>query len=518
MNQIKIKVIGVGGGSGNAINHMINEDMINVDFIVANTDKQALDNSSVPNKIQLGINTADGKSTQMDLNKGQEAAIESLEEIKTILSGADIILLLAGLGGSTGTGAVPIIAQAVKEIGALTVSIVTIPFKFEGRKRRKLAKEGLEELKKESDSVIVIPNEKLLSMVEKNLSIKESFRMVDDILARAVDSISKVISSHEKNDINLDFSDVKTVMSHGGLALMGTGHGSGSNAAYDAIQAAIKSPLLDNISIDGAMGVFVHFYVHPDYPIVKLNKAISIIEESTGEDASVVVGTTTDENMDIEEVKITIIATGFEQNSKSVSYDESIVEDILDVPTFSRNDLKLDKIETINILWKGPFSFTDIECTEIPAFLRKDIDTEDVQTDSYSEPTLHLVYNLIGTEWELLHIGATTGNFNITSAKEWDIGDGQDMNTLRVYKGTLLNEQHMPPLEKYIEIQKAEALLKHILLNPSNFSYTKIISKRMIFLRNFNIEKKLYPLLKSKYYWEGDMVYDIVERKDTSKS
>jgi len=518
MNQVKIKVIGVGGGSGNAINHMINEDMTNVDFIVANTDNQALDNLSVPNKIQLGINILDGKSTLMDLNKGREAVRESIEEIKAILNGADIVILLVGLGGGTGTGAAPIIAKTAKDMGVLTVSIVTSPFKFEGRKRRRFAKEGLKVLKRESDSVIVIPIEELLSGVERNLGIKECFRMVDNVLAQAVGCISKVILSYGKNDINLDFVDIETVMSYRGLALMGIGDGSGTNAAYDAIQATIKSPLFDNISIDGAMGVLVHFYVHPDYPILKLSKAISIIEESTNEDASIVFGTTTDENMDIEEVKVTIIATGFEKNSKSVLYDESIVEDILNVPIFPRNDLKLDKVETINILWKGPFSFSDIKCTDTDTFLKKDIYTKNVQTDSYCEPTLYLVYNLIGIEWELLYIGATTGNFDIASAKEWDIGDGQDINTLLIYEGTLLNEQNISSLEKYIEIQKVEALLKNILLNPSSFSYTKIISKRMIFLRNFNIEKKLYPLLKSKYYWDGDNVYDIVERKDTKKS
>jgi cell division protein FtsZ len=367
-NGAKIKAIGVGGGGGNMINHMIQEGINSIDLIVANTDAQALDSSLAPYKMQLGLNATRGLGAGMVPEKGREAALESFEDIKAILEGSDIVFISAGLGGGTGTGAAPIIAQAAKEVGALTVSIVTSPFKFEGRKRTKLAKEGLEELKRESDSIIVVPNEKLLSIVEKNLGIKESFRMVDDILAQAVGGISKVILSHGENDINLDFADVKTVMSHRGLALMGTGYSTGTNAAYDAAKAAIESPLLDNISIDGAMGVLVHFDIHPDYPIMEIGEAMTIVEESADEDASVIFGTTTDPNMDIDEVKITIIATGFEDKNAiaepapkttqktllnttntintiggarrmAVGSDYGEHEDILDVPTFLRKQM-----------------------------------------------------------------------------------------------------------------------------------------------------------------------------------
>jgi cell division protein FtsZ len=369
-NGAKIKAIGVGGGGGNMINHMIQEGINSIDLIVANTDAQALESSLAPYKMQLGINATRGLGAGMVPDKGREAALESFEDIKTMLEGSDIVFISAGLGGGTGTGAAPIIAQAAKEVGALTVSIVTSPFKFEGRKRTKLAKEGLEELKRESDSIIVVPNEKLLSIVEKNLGIKESFRMVDDILAQAVGGISKVILSHGENDINLDFADVKTVMSHRGLALMGTGYSTGTNAAYDAAKAAIESPLLDNISIDGAMGVLVHFDIHPDYPIMEIGEAMSIVEESADEDASVIFGTTTNPNMAIDEVKITIIATGFEDKNvigepapvtkqktllntnsnntintisgnrrMAVGSDYGEHEDILDVPTFLRKQM-----------------------------------------------------------------------------------------------------------------------------------------------------------------------------------
>jgi cell division protein FtsZ len=365
-NGAKIKAIGVGGGGGNMINHMISEGIHSIDLIVANTDAQALDSSLAPYKMQLGINATRGLGAGMVPDKGREAALESFEDIKAMLEGSDIVFISAGLGGGTGTGAAPIIAQAAKEIGALTVSIVTSPFKFEGRKRTKLAKEGLEELKRESDSIIVVPNEKLLSIVEKNLGIKESFRMVDDILAQAVGGISKVILSHGENDINLDFADVKTVMGHRGLALMGAGYSTGTNAAYDAAKAAIESPLLDNISIDGAMGVLVHFDIHPDYPIMEIGEAMNIVEESADEDASVIFGTTTDESMDIDEVRITIVATGFEDKNAIaeptartqptlteinttintlgnrrmiMGADYSDHEDILDVPTFLRKQM-----------------------------------------------------------------------------------------------------------------------------------------------------------------------------------
>ena len=371
VNGAKIKAIGVGGGGGNMINHMINGGVKNIDLIVSNTDAQALQTSLAPFKMQLGISATRGLGAGMVPEKGREAALESFDEIKSMLDGSDIVFISAGLGGGTGTGAAPIIAQAAKEVGALTVSIVTSPFKFEGRKRAKLAKAGLEELKRESDCIIVVPNEKLLAIVEKNLGIKESFKLVDDILSQAVGGISNVILSHGENDINLDFADVKTIMNHRGLALMGVGYSAGTNAAYDAAKAAIESPLLDNVSIDGAMGVLVHFDIHPDYPILEISSAMDIVEENADEDANVIFGTTTNKEMNIDEVKITIIATGFEKMEstpadivaespslmniarqtvapatpqksaarKVVGGDFDSHEDMLDVPTFLRRQM-----------------------------------------------------------------------------------------------------------------------------------------------------------------------------------
>ncbi len=368
-NGAKIKAIGVGGGGGNMINHMISEGINSIDLIVANTDSQALDSSLAPFKMQLGINATRGLGAGMVPDKGREAALESFEDIKTMLEGADIVFISAGLGGGTGTGAAPIIAQAAKEIGALTVSIVTSPFKFEGRKRTKLAKEGLEELKRESDSIIVVPNEKLLSIVEKNLGIKESFRMVDDILAQAVGGISKVILSHGENDINLDFADVKTVMGHRGLALMGAGYATGTNAAYDAAKAAIESPLLDNISIDGAMGVLVHFDIHPDYPIMEIGEAMNIVEESADEDASVIFGTTTDESMDIDEVRITIVATGFEDKNAIAEPTVRIQPTLTEVNTNTINTLG-----TRRMVMGADYNSEHEDILDVPTFLRKQMD------------------------------------------------------------------------------------------------------------------------------------------------
>ncbi|MEA1952796.1 MAG: cell division protein FtsZ [Campylobacterota bacterium] len=368
-NGAKIKAIGVGGGGGNMINHMINEGIIDIDLIVANTDSQALSSSLAPFKMQLGINATRGLGAGMVPDKGREAALESFDDIKEMLEGSDIVFISAGLGGGTGTGAAPIIAQAAKEVGALTVSIVTSPFKFEGRKRTKLAKEGLEELKRESDSIIVVPNEKLLSIVEKNLGIKESFRMVDDILAQAVGGISKVILSHGDNDINLDFADVKTVMGHRGLALMGAGYSVGTNAAYDAAKSAIESPLLDNISIDGAMGVLVHFDIHPDYPIMEIGEAMGIIEESADEDASVIFGTTTNTNMELDEVRIIIIATGFEDKDTVAEPTVKKQESLLNTGANSINTLR-----SANKMVVGGYNSDNEDILDVPTFLRKQMD------------------------------------------------------------------------------------------------------------------------------------------------
>ncbi|NPA28638.1 MAG: cell division protein FtsZ [Epsilonproteobacteria bacterium] len=384
----KIKAIGVGGGGGNMINHMITQGIEGIDMIVANTDAQALETSKAAQKIQLGEKVTRGLGAGMKPEIGQEAAMESYEEIKEVLDGADIVFISSGLGGGTGTGAAPIIAQAAKETGALTVSVVTKPFRFEGRKRMKLAEAGLEQLKKESDSIIVIPNEKLLSIVDRNFGVKESFKMVDNILARAVSGISNVILSKGEHDINLDFADVKTVMSHKGLALMGVGEATGPSAAYEAIKNAIESPLLDNMDINGAMGVLVHFYIHPEYPLLEIGEAMTIVEDNADEEAHVIFGTTTDPNLAPDEVKITIVATGFEQHEKGSKDEGGSKESKRTISLLSVDDIPADIPSTAphpggkavgadfeDELDKPPFARGGVgQGLDIPTFIREQRD------------------------------------------------------------------------------------------------------------------------------------------------
>ncbi len=359
----KIKVIGVGGGGGNMVNHMIAQGVTGIDLIVANTDAQALEHSKASIKLQLGEKKTKGLGAGMQPEVGKESALESYEEIKSALEGADIVYVASGLGGGTGTGAAPIIAQAAKEIGALTVSVVTKPFMFEGRKRMKLAVAGLNELKKESDSIVVIPNDKLLSIVERGLGIKDSFKIVDDVLSRAVGGMSQVVLSSGQSDINVDFADVKTVMSHRGMALMGVGESSGEGAASEAVKSAIESPLLDNLSINGALGVLIHFHIPSACPLSEISEAMGVVYDSADEDADVIFGTTTDDSMADDSVKVTIVATGFENKIektkelkllnesqeaikkeritrlKKVSGGYEGQEDYLDIPTYIRHQM-----------------------------------------------------------------------------------------------------------------------------------------------------------------------------------
>ena len=309
----RIIAVGVGGGGGNMINHMLKEGVTGIEMLLINTDAQVLSENCAASKIQIGVKLTKGLGAGMKPNIGKDSALENYEEIRTALDGADIVFISAGLGGGTGTGAAPVVAQIAKEVGALTISVVTKPFKFEGKKRLKIAEEGLEELKKESDSIVVIPNDKLLSVIDKKLGLKSAFKIVDAVLSQAVSGTSGVILSSGESDINLDFADLQTVMSHKGMALMGVGEYEGENAAYEAIKAAIESPLLDNMSINGAMGVLVHFSVNPNFPIFEMSEAMEVVNESAHEDASVIFGTSTDEKLPENYVKITIVATGFEK-------------------------------------------------------------------------------------------------------------------------------------------------------------------------------------------------------------
>jgi len=362
----RIIAVGVGGGGGNMIGHMLKEQVTGIEMMLVNTDAQVLTENSAASKVQIGAKLTKGLGAGMKPEIGRESALENYDEIKNALEGADIVFISAGLGGGTGTGAAPVVAQIAKEVGALTISVVTKPFKFEGRKRLKLAEEGLEELKKESDSIVVIPNDKLLSIIDRKLGMKESFKIVDSVLAQAVSGTSGVILSSGDNDINLDFADLKTVMGHRGMALMGVGEHEGENAAYEAIKAAIESPLLDNMSINGALGVLVHFKMHPNFPMMELAEAMDVVHDSAHEDAEVIWGTSTDEAMPEDYIKITIVATGFE---KELSNNEDFVgEELAQTAT----EVQPKVITRPKLVVGGDFA--DSDYLDIPAYMRQQQD------------------------------------------------------------------------------------------------------------------------------------------------
>ena len=317
-NVAKIAVIGVGGGGCNMINHMINEGSHKIDLIAANTDLQVLHISKAPKKIQLGLKLTKGLGAGMKPEVGRDSAVESYEEIKATLKGADIIFIAAGLGGGTGTGAAAIIAKAAKEIGALTVSVVTKPFTWEGKKRAGLANLGLEELKKVSDSIIIVPNDRLLEIIDENVGMKDAFKIIDNILYQAVNGMSEVILNPGNSDINTDFADVKTIMQHKGMALMGIGRAKGENAAQRALEDAIDSPLLDKVSLNGAKGILIHFNIHPQVSLFAINDVMGTINDRMDSNAEIIFGTTSDSTLEKDEVKITIVATGFESKNDEI--------------------------------------------------------------------------------------------------------------------------------------------------------------------------------------------------------
>jgi cell division protein FtsZ len=306
----RIKVIGVGGGGGNAVNRMIEAGIEGIEFLVANTDLQALKRSRAPIKIQLGGKLTKGLGAGADPNVGRNAALEDTEKIIEVLEGADMVFVTTGLGGGTGTGAAPIIASLATELNALTVAVVTKPFHFEGRRRMLQADHGLRELRECVDTVITIPNERLLHTVERGVSLADSFKVADDVLRQAVQGISDLITV--PGLINLDFADVKAIMAGMGLALMGAGRASGEHRAMEATQQAISSPLLEEATIEGAKGVLINITGGPDLTLYEVNEASSIIREAADDNANIIFGAVIDESMR-DEMKITVIATGFDK-------------------------------------------------------------------------------------------------------------------------------------------------------------------------------------------------------------
>jgi cell division protein FtsZ len=306
----KIKVIGVGGGGSNAVNRMVEVGLGGVEFIVANTDMQALDHNKAGVKVQIGHKLTKGLGAGADPNIGRQAALEDTDTIIHALSGADMIFVTTGLGGGTGTGAAPVIASLAGELGALTIAVVTKPFKFEGRKRAIQAEAGLEALRECVDTVITIPNERLLSLIDRRTSLTEAFTMADDVLRQAIQGISDLILV--PGLINLDFADVKTIMSGMGVAMMGTGVAEGEGRAMAAAQKAVSSPLLEDGSVHGARGVIINVTGGPDMSLMEVNEASCVIQEAAHEDANIIFGAVVDPQLE-GKLKITVIATGFDR-------------------------------------------------------------------------------------------------------------------------------------------------------------------------------------------------------------
>jgi cell division protein FtsZ len=370
----KIKVIGIGGGGGNAVNTMIAYNLQGVDFIAANTDTQALGASSSPVKIQLGAEVTKGLGAGANPDVGKMAAMEAKELLRQHLEGADMVFITAGLGGGTGPGGAPIVAELAKEMGALTVAVVTKPFQFEGKQRNMHADEGIAELRGTVDTLIVVPNQRLLSLGGRNLSLLDAFKKADDILYHAVKGISDLIIV--PGLINLDFADVKNIMSRMGLALMGTGSASGENRAVEAAQKAISSPLLEDNTIQGAHGVLLNITGGPDMTLHEINEASSLIQKEAHEDANIIFGTVIDKNMG-DEIRITVIATGFEDMAQKRHGISNITRmggyrrEDLSMPAYLRNKEKT--VESANVVKLGTIDDENLDL-EIPTFLRRQAD------------------------------------------------------------------------------------------------------------------------------------------------
>jgi len=345
----KIRVVGVGGGGGNAITSMIDKKLQGVDFFAINTDMQALERNKAPNKVQIGKNLTRGLGAGADPSIGQRAVEEDRDEIARSLAGSDMVFITAGMGGGTGTGGAPVVANIAKSMGALVVGIVSKPFTCEGKKRMGQAESGIEEMKKQVDTLIVIPNQKLLSIVERNTPLRDAFDKANDVLYNATRGISELITV--SGLINVDFADVRTVMREMGDAIMGSGVAGGENRSVEAAHSAISSPLLEGVSINGALGVLVNVTGGPTMSLVEVDEAVSVIHEAAGEEANVIMGAVIDENMG-DDMMVTVIATGF--NKKG-----------LGAVRVARQNAKIERI---------PVGVNEIKSFDEPAYIRKGID------------------------------------------------------------------------------------------------------------------------------------------------
>jgi cell division protein FtsZ len=369
----RIKVVGVGGSGHNAISRMMSCGIKGVDFIAVNTDVQSLHNNKAQQKIHIGKVLTRGMGAGMNPEIGRKAAEENKEELQQALRGSDMVFITCGMGGGTGTGASPIVAEIAKETGALTVAVVTKPFSFEGSQRARIAEEGLAELKQKVDTIIVIPNDRLLNVIDKKVSLLNAFGIVDDVLRQAVQGISDLIIY--PGIINLDFADIKTIMENSGPAIMGIGRASGEDRAVEAAKTAISSPLLE-FSIEGAKGVLFNITGNSDLGMIEISEAAKTITESVDRDAKVIFGAVLDEKMKKGEIKITVIATGFSNVSNNRYNSNQLVlePEIISSPEMEveKKKIKKDEKKDENITtYKSPLGGDDDDEWDIPTFIRK---------------------------------------------------------------------------------------------------------------------------------------------------
>ncbi len=369
-----IKVIGVGGGGGNAVQHMVENEIEGVDFICANTDSQALKRVGAKTVIQLGSNITKGLGAGANPKVGREAALEDRERIAEVIQGTDMLFITAGMGGGTGTGGAPIVAEIAREMGILTVAVVTRPFPFEGNKRMKVAEEGIRELAQQVDSLITIPNEKLLTVLGKNISLLDAFKAANDVLLGAVQGIAELIT--RPGLINVDFADVRTVMSEMGMAMMGSGKATGENRAREAAEKAIFSPLLEDVNINGAKGILVNVTAGYDLSIGEFEEVGNTVREFAAEDATVVVGTVIDPDL-TDELRVTLVATGLDNGVarqepvRLVEPEPVVIEATGTDPDYS----KYDRPTVQRAQQRKPREDEmDLDYLDIPAFLRKQAD------------------------------------------------------------------------------------------------------------------------------------------------
>jgi cell division protein FtsZ len=379
-----IKVVGVGGGGGNAVNHMVRSSIEGVEFICANTDAQALKNTEVRTSLQLGSNVTRGLGAGADPERGHQAAVEDRDRIYEAIEGADMIFITAGMGGGTGTGAAPVVAEIAKELGILTVAVVTKPFSFEGGKRLQVAEEGIAKLSETVDSLITIPNEKLLAVLGKTTSLLDAFKAANDVLFNAVQGIAELIT--KPGLINVDFADVRTVMSEMGVAMMGTGKATGDQRAREAAELAIRSPLLEDINLSGARGILVNITAGLDLAIGEFDEVGNTVKEFAREDATVVIGTVIDPDM-VDEMRVTVVATGLgeEVHPAVVSEDVEIAPvRLVGREAAEQEELDYASLEIPTNIRRNPKPATgygnkgaeaaDMEYLDIPAFLRRQAD------------------------------------------------------------------------------------------------------------------------------------------------